>query len=217
MTKHRQFCGRAIPRERYLISQAGGVRHAAVLVEPLEGVLRPSEGAGPDAPAVLDNHRCRFVPRVQVVPLGSVVEIRNSDPILHTAHAYLGQETLFNVALPHYRQNLRARLTRPGLVRVRCDVGHTWMRAYLWVVAGVAGAVSDEEGRFAVNGLAPGRYRVRVWHEALGTQTHEVRVEPGTVSMLEVWYERASRKRGGPAEGRDPRPGAGEAQGGGAR
>jgi plastocyanin len=83
-------------------------------------------------PSVLDNQRCAFAPHVQVVTVGSEVLLKNSDPILHTVHARLGGETLFNVGLPKWRQ-VTKRLDRAGVVRIDCDVLHTWMSAAIVV------------------------------------------------------------------------------------
>ena len=65
-----------------------------------------------DLTLVLDNRACRFDPHVQVAEVGQWLEIRNSDPILHNADARIGQETLFNVALPPARQCVTDRPAR---------------------------------------------------------------------------------------------------------
>ena len=70
---------------------------------------------------VLDNKQCAFAPHVQVATLGSDLLLKNSDPILHTVHARLGKETLFNVGLPTWRQ-VTKRLDREGLIKIDCDV-----------------------------------------------------------------------------------------------
>jgi hypothetical protein len=116
---------------------------------------------------ILDNQRCAFVPHVQVAAAGSELRLKNSDPILHTVHARIGKETLFNVALPRWRQ-VSKRLDRAGIVRIDCDVLHTWMSAAIIVVTTPYFAVTDDDGSVAFDGLAPGHYEMRVWHERLG-------------------------------------------------
>ena len=121
--KNRSFCGTAVPNETLLIGAGGGLRNAVVLLRPLDGNAPIRPGA-----VILDNKHCAFTPHVQVATVGSELLLKNSDPILHTVHARLGKETLFNVGLPRWRQ-VTKRLDRPGVVRIDCDVLHTWMSA----------------------------------------------------------------------------------------
>ena len=102
---------------------------------------------------VLDNRKCAFSPHVQVAPVDSELRLKNSDPILHTVHARLGQETLFNVGLPRWRQVTKS-LTRSGIIRIDCDVLHTWMSAAIVVTVSPFYAVTDQHGRFAIDQLA---------------------------------------------------------------
>ncbi|MFQ5848631.1 MAG: carboxypeptidase regulatory-like domain-containing protein [Candidatus Methylomirabilales bacterium] len=183
--KNREVCGAWRPLERLLLSPEGGV--ANVIVE-LQGV----EGKDPGPPsrrAVLDNRDCRFMPRVQVARLGTLLEIRNSDAILHTAHAYRTRgETLFHVALPHFREQVQVPLEKPGLLRVICDVGHIWMRAYILVTDNPFSAVTDSQGRFTVSGVPAGTYRLRVWHELLGVITRPVTVQDRGTAVVVLRY-----------------------------
>lgn len=176
--KNQEVCGPRRPLERLVLSPDGGV--ANVLVE-LEGV-HPDSPKLPPRIAVLDNRDCQFLPRVQVAPVGTFLEIRNSDAILHTAHAYRKpDETLFHVALPHFREHVRVVLDRPGLLRLICDVGHVWMEAYILVTDNPFAAVTDSDGRFSLAGVRAGAYRLRIWHELLG-----ILVRPITISDREA-------------------------------
>jgi hypothetical protein len=128
-----------------------------------------------------------------VVPPGTRLEVRNSDPILHTVHAYLGNETLFHLALPVFRQRVWATLDRPGLVRLECDVGHTWMRAYILVRADGLATVTGPEGTFQLRDVPPGSFRLRAWHETLGIREASVTVADARPSVITLLY-------GGPSD-----------------
>ena len=183
--KNREVCGAWRPLERLLLSPERGV--ANVLVR-LEGVQRKRPGLSPRI-AVLDNRDCRFMPRVQIARVGTLLEIRNSDAILHTAHAYRKRdETLFHVALPHFREQVRVTLDTPGLLRVICDVGHVWMRAYVFVTNSPFAAVTNGQGQFALTGVPAGTYRLRVWHEQLGTISRRVRIPEGGTAVVVLHY-----------------------------
>jgi len=193
--KHREFCGDERVPAALRIGRGGAVADALAVLEG-EGLLR----GAPAGRAILDNRDCEFAPRVQVAPLGSEMEVLSSDPILHTAHAYLDRaETLFHVALPAFLSRRTVRLDRPGLVRIECDVGHTWMRAFIWVTGTGFAAVSDEEGRFRLPGVPAGRYRLRVWHEVLGERALPLEVGPGRRAPVAVRFGGSRPPRPGPA------------------
>jgi hypothetical protein len=190
--KRHQVCGESVPDERLVVGAGGGIRYAVVTVEGVRG-RKPER----DVTLVLDNRLCRFEPHVQTAEVGQWLELRNSDPILHNADARMGQETLFNVALPPSRQ-VRKPLVRPGLIKVTCDVRHTWMTAYVAVADHPYHSVTDAEGAYEIRDLPAGSYTVRVWHEELGTQEHRVTIEREKGAILDLAYP--APRAGGEAE-----------------
>jgi len=180
--KNLDFCGSSVADESLLVHGAGGVKNVAVTI--LGAGAQPREPAGR---IVLDNKACRFVPHVQVAPVGSEILLKNSDPILHDVHARMGPETLFNVGLPAWRQVAQT-LTRPGIVAIQCEVLHTWMSAYIVVTSSPYFAVSGENGRFAIEGVPPGEYEVDFWHEKLGRQSRKVVVKPEEETVADVVF-----------------------------
>lgn len=192
--KHRWFCGEERMPAALRIGPGGAVADALVV---LEGASLP--GGGTPTRIQLDNRDCEFMPRVQVAPVGSEVEILSNDPILHTAHAYLDRtETLFHVALPVFLSRRAVRVARPGLVTIECDVGHTWMRAFIWVTATGFATVTDSAGRFRLEAVPPGQYRLRIWHEVLGERVLETDVAAGARLTVAVRYVNGRVRKGGP-------------------
>jgi len=176
--KHRELCGEERPLGRYRVSATGEVESAVVLLEG-EAEVFP-KGGTEQAAAILDNRGCEFLPRVQVARPLAALEVRNSDPVLHSAHAYLEDgKTAFHVALPHFRDRTRTQLPQAGLLRIECDVGHTWMRAYILISSSPFSAVTGGEGTFEIRGIPPGRYRLLAWHEAFGKIEREVSLVQG--------------------------------------
>jgi hypothetical protein len=102
-------------------------------------------------------------------------------------HARLGQQTLFNVGLPTWRRVIK-RLDRAGVVRIDCDVLHTWMSAVIVVADTPYFAVTDVNGSFVVDKLPIGSYQVDIWHEKLGTKTLKLSVTGDYVISLDVVY-----------------------------
>ncbi|HEX2929354.1 MAG TPA: carboxypeptidase regulatory-like domain-containing protein [Candidatus Binatia bacterium] len=180
--KSRVFCGTTVRNETLLISAAGGLQNAVVIFHPLDKKLPAQTKA-----LILDNKHCAFVPHVQVAPVGSELLLKNSDPILHTVHARLGKETLFNVGLPKWRQ-VNKRLDRTGIIRIDCDVLHTWMSAAIVVTDTPYYAISDERGSFAFGGLPVGSYDMEIWHEKLGTLRQRIPIDKASSSELDIIY-----------------------------
>ncbi|HWP22985.1 MAG TPA: carboxypeptidase regulatory-like domain-containing protein [Candidatus Binatia bacterium] len=180
--KSRDFCGRFVANETLLVGTDGGLRNAVITLHSMDPVAR----AAPQR-VILDNKKCAFVPHVQVALVGSELWLKNSDPILHAVHARLGRETLFNVGLPRWREVIK-RLDRPGVVRIDCDVLHTWMSAAIVVTTTPYFAVTDASGRFSIDGLPPGEYRADIWHERLGAKTARLTVTPEGSVALDVVY-----------------------------
>src|SRR5574341_1532566 len=185
VTKHRSVCGESKLSEEVLVSADRGLANVVVTLEGVPGPYPPHREL-----AVLDNVACVFVPHAQVMRVGQVIEIRNSDRVIHTAHAYdEGRRTLFNVALPVYKRSVRRTLMRPGRYRIACDVGHTWMTAYVMVLDHPYAAVTDASGAYRIASVPPGTYRLRFWHERLGSREEPVVVRPGSETTVDlVWY-----------------------------
>jgi len=180
--KNRSFCGSQVVNETLMVDNHGGLKNAAVILYAMDQPASAMPGR-----VTLDNQNCAFVPHVQVASIGSELALKNSDPILHTVHARLGQETLFNVGLPHWRA-VTKRLDRRGVVRIDCDVLHTWMSAAIVVTESPYFAVSDDSGNFVLDRLPVGRYRVEVWHEKLGVKSMLFSVTGDSVVSLDVVY-----------------------------
>lgn len=181
--KNRSVCGERAPDESLLVGPDGGLKNVVVVLDGIAAGKSPAV-----TPAVLDNKDCAFVPRVQALTVGRALELRNSDTILHDAHARInGYKTLFNLGLPGWSRKTY-RFEQPGRVLIDCDVLHTWMRAYVIVTEHPYTAVTDSGGSFSLQEIPPGTYTVRVWHEQLGEQTTEVVVHADRTAALQLSY-----------------------------
>jgi hypothetical protein len=78
-------------------------------------------------------------------------------------------ETVLNVAMkdagvPQMPLGKRV-MRKPGFFFVRCDAGHVWMSAYVWVTEHPYYALTDAKGGFELTDVPPGTYELRFWHE----------------------------------------------------
>lgn len=123
---------------------------------------------------------CQFRPRVVGLQVGQKLEIHNLDHTLHSLRI-AGAEPTQARRLAAKGARTVHRFDAPAVMaHLLCDV-HPWERAFVGVVAHPHHAVSDEQGRLRlpIEGLADGTYKVRLWHEQLGTQTTSVVIKDG--------------------------------------
>ncbi|HLF14588.1 MAG TPA: carboxypeptidase regulatory-like domain-containing protein [Bacteroidota bacterium] len=107
----------------------------------------------------------------------SVMKIRNDDGILHNIHTFSIRNKPFNIAQPKVLREIERAFAVPERIPVRCDV-HGWMSSWVIVVDHPYNAVTDQEGRFEISGIPPGRYTGVCWQEELGEQSAEIIVGP---------------------------------------
>jgi len=135
-----------------------------------------------DAPTTrveLDQKGCYYTPRVIGVRVGQPMDIVNSDPTMHNVHALPMVNQEFNHGQPKQNMRITKTFTAPEImVRFKCDV-HSWMTAWVGVMAHPYFAVTRPSGEFTIPNLPPGTYTLETWHEKLGTRTMEVTVAPG--------------------------------------
>ena len=173
ISKYKEVC-RDVPNESLIVGPDKGVRYAVVT---LEGITK-GKAVKREVQHELDNVKCRFAPHVQAASVGQFVLLKNTDPILHTAHAYFASgQPHFNVGLYPGRVS-RKPLVTPGIVKILCEV-HPWMSAYIVVTDHPYHAVTDTYGEYLIGDIPPGTYRLKVWHESLGTAGRQVEVRAG--------------------------------------
>lgn len=131
----------------------------------LEGA-QDTEAAPVSKLAVMDRIKKEFVPRVLPVLRGTEVIFRSSDSILHSAHAFRGRESLFNVLLRVGGVPIRKVFNELGEVVVLCDM-HQEMASYIIVLETSYAGVTNSDGRYEIPNVPPGKYTLRTWHEML--------------------------------------------------
>ena len=183
VTIDQYVCGKEKNAEDLILSPQRGIRNAVVWLEnPPPG---PTAEAPPAATAV-DQRECMFTPRVVVVAAGGRIDFLNSDRLLHNLHSTPNTNPPFNRTQPKGR-TIAITFPHAEIVRVSCDL-HSWMRGWVVVADHPFYAVTDADGQFALKGLPPGRYTVRVWQERLGTMSREITVgdQDPTLVTLEM-------------------------------
>ncbi len=174
VVKDVEVCGRIDHRDdRLVVDDRGAIRYAVVSVR---GVVKKSSASAETGEYLLDQRACAYEPHVIIVPVGRPLRIHNSDGILHNVHTYSTLNRPFNLAQPKGLRILEKTFAFPERIGVRCDV-HGWMSSWVIVVEDGYNAVTDETGRFDIQGIPPGRYTAVCWQEQLGELSAEIVVE----------------------------------------
>lgn len=116
-------------------------------------------------PAVLDQYGSAFTPKILVVRPGQLVELKNSEDVLHNVHIVASdtRETVLNIGTPVVG-SYPHRFEREGAYEVTCNI-HPYMAAWILVSAAPYFAIADNAGSFRIDAVAPGSYRVEVWNQ----------------------------------------------------
>jgi plastocyanin len=181
IVKFKEFC-KDVPNESLVLGPGQGLRYAVVT---LEGIAK-GKPVEKEAVHELDNVKCRFVPHVTAASVGQFVLIKNSDPILHTAHAYFIGQPHFNVGLYPGRVSRKPLIT-PGIAKIVCEV-HPWMTSYIVVTDHPYHSVTDLYGEYGIGEVPPGSYQLKVWHESLGTLEKRIEVKAGATEKVDFTF-----------------------------
>jgi len=131
----------------------------------LESAPRAAFEPSEERRARLDQRNERFVPHVLAITAGTWVDFPNGDSTYHNVFS-LSKTKEFNLGRYAAGKSKAVRFDRPGVVRVFCDI-HSHMSAFVLVFAHRYFAVTDDEGRYRIDGVPPGTYTVALWNETL--------------------------------------------------
>jgi plastocyanin len=158
---------------------------AAVWIEK----LRLPDAPSAPARAEMRSERKSFQPRVVVVARDARVDFPNVDPIFHNVFS-VSPGNRFDLGLYRSGASRQEVFHAPGLVRVYCNI-HPQMVGFVVVVDSSFYALTDKDGAFRFEGVPPGAYTVRVWHEEGGDAETPVTVGAGADSPVSFTLDTA--------------------------
>ncbi len=164
ITKDSQICDpdseKSRDLERLIISPQGGVANTVVYIKEIS---RGKDFDLPPARRFLDQKHCRYEPHILLVPANGTLDMKSSDATLHTIH--MEGAATYNLPFPFPNQVISRTMPSPGVVNLKCNGGHVWMNAELFVARHPYYTVTDAEGKFELTNVPAGQYVLVAWHE----------------------------------------------------
>ena len=132
----------------------------------------------PATAVTIDQQGCWFRPRVMGIQVGQTFHVTNSDPVTHNIHPLARVNREWNHSQGAGDPPLTRKFIKPEfMVPVKCNI-HSWMHAFIGVVAHPYFAVSRMMVRSRYKICPPGEYALAAWHEKAWTQEHHLTVAP---------------------------------------
>jgi hypothetical protein len=190
VTQDVSTCGKT--REVYPVRvENGGVDDAVVWIDDIQ------HGKPFAFPlAQIEQKDCTYVPHVMIMQAGDV-KITSDDPIPHNVHTYAQNNQEYNESMNQLRRQVSLGFARPDVISVRCDL-HAWMQAYVVIAKNPYYVISDKGGKFTLDGVPAGHYRLKVWSESLGGSEQEIVVEQSKPTRADFTLKSQGAQGAGP-------------------
>jgi hypothetical protein len=157
---------------------------AVIWLEALPGT--PALPFAPHGTYTLLQKNRMFVPHLQVVPVGSVVEFPNADPFFHNVFSLFDGKR-FDLGLYEAGSSKSVTFSREGVSYIFCNI-HPEMSAVILTLATPLYAVADTSNGFDLRDIPPGDYRLHFWIEGvpqsvLTSLVRRVRLTPHAIDL----------------------------------
>jgi hypothetical protein len=160
---------------------------AVVWLEPAPGT--PALSFVPQGHYTLLQKNRMFVPHLQVIPVGAVVQFPNADPFFHNVFSLFDGKR-FDLGLYEAGSTKSVTFSREGVSYIFCNI-HPEMSAVVLALSTPLYAVADASNAFILQNVPPGDYRLHIWIEGvpqsnLERETRRVRLASGTVDLGQI-------------------------------
>lgn len=171
-----------------VMTESVGVRPGNTLEDVVVYVSAGDQGGPASQPVVYDQKGCQYIPHVATMQVNQPLEIYNHDQTSHNIHPMSKANPEWNKSQPPGSPALKVTYAKAEFIPVKCNV-HPWMHGYFAVLGTSHYSVSDDNGKFSLKGLPPGKYTLTAWQERFGTQKQEVTVTSGQTAKVNFTFK----------------------------
>jgi plastocyanin len=169
-------------------TEAVSVRPGNTLEDVVVYVSAGDQGAPATQKVMYDQKGCQYIPHVTALQVNQPMEIFNHDQTSHNIHPLSKANPEWNKSQPPGAPPLAVTYGKAEFIPVKCNV-HPWMHGYFVVLNTSHSSVSDENGKFVLKGLPPGKYTITAWQEKFGKQTQDVTVGSGATAKANFTFK----------------------------
>lgn len=169
-------------------TEAVGVGPGNTLEDVVVYVSAGDKGGPASQPVMYDQKGCLYIPHVAVMEVNQPLEIYNHDQTSHNIHPMAKVNPEWNKSQLPGSPPLKETYKKAEFIPVKCNV-HPWMHGYFVVLGTSHHSVSDDNGKFSLKGLPPGKYTLTAWQERFGTQTQDVTVSSGGTAKVNFTFK----------------------------
>src|ERR1700692_260594 len=153
---------------------------AVVWLTPVGTPVDPPQQKASEIPQLVQKNKA-FHPSLLVIPVGGKVEFPNHDPSFHNVFSLFDGKR-FDLGLYESGTTRFVQFDKPGISYIFCSI-HAQMSAVVIALTTPYYAVSNGHGDLTMEDVAPGRYRMHVFHpsvspDALEAAEREITVTP---------------------------------------
>lgn len=154
-----------------------------VFLEKVEGVFKTAE----EKP-VMDQKDLMFSPHVLPVLVGTTVKFPNSDKV---RHSICSPSKVKNINLGAFAPGdiREVVFDKPGVFALLCNI-HKEMSSFIVVLENPCFVKTKADGKFTINNVPPGTYKIKTWHEKLKEKKHDVTVTDGGTVRIDFKISR---------------------------
>jgi hypothetical protein len=157
---------------------------AVVWLEPAEGM--PTLSFPPHGHHTLLQKNRTFIPHLQIIPVGSVVQFPNADPFFHNVFSLFDGKR-FDLGLYEAGSSKSVTFSREGVSYIFCNI-HPEMSAVVLALSTPLYAVADANDSFVLRNVPSGDYNMHLWIEGVPQPLLEglsrlVHLPPRTVDL----------------------------------
>lgn len=184
-----KVCGNSVVQKTITLS---GTRVGGAVVWLTD--IRSGKGFPLERRFDLTNDGCTLDPFVQVISTNSTLNVGNDDRTLHT-NRFINVGTGEIAAVAPFNDDGEVvpvdRFKEAAEIEVVCEQ-HPWTHAWIAVLDHPYYAQTAANGTFSIDGIPPGRYRIRAWHPSLGYMDDSVTVGAGLQANVAFRIRRAT-------------------------
>lgn len=152
---------------RFRISSPQPEKHravpAVVWLEPMAGT--PVLSFLPHGHYALLQKNRMFIPHLQIIPVGAVVQFPNADPFFHNVFSLFDGKR-FDLGLYEAGSSKSVTFSREGVSYIFCNI-HPEMSAVVLALSTPLYAVADANDSFALRNVPSGDYNMHLWIEGV--------------------------------------------------